>query len=64
MHVMKTAEACVLVVTMDTSLSLAASYNLETKTFSLITDHELDMLLDAIDDKVHVCDECVQVHLL
>ena len=27
------------------------------KPFSLIKDHELDMLLDAIDDKVHICDE-------
>ena len=32
--------------------------NLRTKKpFSLITDHELDMLIDAIDDKVHTCDE-------
>ena len=27
------------------------------KPFSLIKDHELDMLLDVIDDKVHICDE-------
>ncbi len=40
------------------SLDWRASYNLRTKKpFSLITDHELDMLLDAIDDKVHTCDE-------
>jgi len=40
------------------SLDWRASYNLRTKKpFSLITDHELDMLLDAIDDKVHKCDE-------
>ena len=25
--------------------------------FSLITDHELDMLIDALDDKIHTCDE-------
>ena len=32
--------------------------NLRTKKpFSLITDHELDKLIDAIDDKVHICDE-------
>ena len=29
----------------------------EKRPFSLITDHELDMLIDAIDDKVHICDE-------
>ena len=40
------------------SLDWRASYNLRTKKpFSLISDHELDMLLDAIDDKVHTCDE-------
>ena len=27
------------------------------KPFSLIKDHELDMLIDAIDDKIHTCDE-------
>ena len=40
------------------SLDWRASYNLrDKKPFSLITDHELDMLIDAIDDKVHICDE-------
>ena len=40
------------------SLDWRASYNLrDKKPFSLITDHELDMLIDAIDDKVHTCDE-------
>ena len=29
----------------------------EKKPFSLITDHELYMLIDAIDDKIHACDE-------
>ena len=46
------------------SLDWRASYNLRTKKpFSLITDHELDMLIDAIDDKVHICDEwCSDLH--
>ena len=40
------------------SLDWRASYNLrDKKPFSLITDHELDMLIDAIGDKVHTCDE-------
>ena len=40
------------------SLDWRDSSNLrEKKPFSLITDHELDMLLDAIDNRVHVCDE-------
>ena len=40
------------------SLDWRASYNLrDKKPFSLITDHELDKLIDAIDDKVHTCDE-------
>ena len=40
------------------SLDWRASYNLrDKKPFNLITDHELDILIDAIDDKVHVCDE-------
>tara|TARA_X000001036_G_scaffold364358_1_gene348536 strand:+ start:9539 stop:9988 length:450 start_codon:yes stop_codon:yes gene_type:complete len=29
----------------------------EKKPFSLITDHELYMLIDSIDDKIHTCDE-------
>ena len=32
----------------------------ETKTPSLITDHELDMLVDALDDKTYTCDGGVQ----
>ena len=40
------------------SLDWRASYNLrDKKPFILLTDHELDMLIDAIDDKVHTCDE-------
>ena len=40
------------------SLDWRATYNFRAKKpFSLITDHELDMLIDAIDDKVHTCDE-------
>ena len=40
------------------SLDWRASYNLrDKKPFSLITDHELDMLIDAIDDMAHICDE-------
>ena len=40
------------------SLDWRDSSNLRIKKpFSLITDHELDMLIDAIDDKVHTCDE-------
>ena len=40
------------------SLDWRDSSNLrEKKPFSLITDHELDILIDAIDDKVHTCDE-------
>ena len=40
------------------SLDWRASYNLRVKNpFSLLTDHELEMLIDAIDDKVHKCDE-------
>ena len=40
------------------SLDWRDSSNLRTqKPFSLITDHELDKLIDAIDDKVHICDE-------
>ena len=40
------------------SLDWRDSSNLrEKKPFSLITDHELDMLIDAIDDKIHKCDE-------
>ena len=29
----------------------------EKKPFSLIADHELDILIDAINDKAHTCDE-------
>ena len=29
----------------------------EKKPFSLISDHELDILIDAINDKTHKCDE-------
>ena len=40
------------------SLDWRASYNLRTKKpFNLISDHELDMLIDALDDKLHTCDE-------
>tara|TARA_B100000902_G_scaffold350237_1_gene359377 strand:- start:51 stop:503 length:453 start_codon:yes stop_codon:yes gene_type:complete len=40
------------------SLDWRDSSNLrEKKPFSLITDHELDMLIDALYDKVHMCDE-------
>ena len=40
------------------SLDWRDSSNLRIKKpFSLITDHEQDMLIDAIDDKVHICDE-------
>jgi hypothetical protein len=40
------------------SLDWRASYNLRTKEpFSLITDHELDILIDAIDKNIHVCAE-------
>ena len=40
------------------SLDWRASYNLrDKKPFSLITDHELDKLIDALVDKVHTCDE-------
>ena len=40
------------------SLDWRASYNLRTKEpFSLITDHELDILIDAIDNNIHVCVE-------
>ncbi len=40
------------------SLDWRANYNLRTKKpFSLITVHELDMLIDALDDKVHKCNE-------
>ena len=40
------------------SLDWRASYHLRVKNpFSLLTDHELEMLIDAIDDKVHKCDE-------
>ena len=40
------------------SLDWRDSSNLRTKKpFSLITDHELYKLIDAIDDKVHICDE-------
>ena len=40
------------------SLDWRASYNLRVKKpFSLLTDHKLEMLIDAIDDKVHKCDE-------
>ena len=40
------------------SLDWRASYNLyNKKPFSLITDHELDMLIETINDKVHTCDE-------
>ena len=40
------------------SLDWRAIYNLRTKKpFNLISDHELDMLIDALDDKVHKCDE-------
>ena len=38
------------------SLDWRASYNLRDSLW-LITDHELDMLIDALDDKVHKCDE-------
>ena len=40
------------------SLDWRASYNLrDKKPFSLIADKRTSMLIDAIDDKVHVCDE-------
>ena len=40
------------------SLDWRDSSNLRIKKpFSLITDHEQGMLIDAIDDKVHICDE-------
>ena len=40
------------------SLDWRDSSNLRSKKpFSLITDHELGMLIEAIDDKVHTCDE-------
>ena len=40
------------------SLDWRDSSNLRIKKpFSLITGHELDMLIEAIDDKVHTCDE-------
>ena len=40
------------------SLDWRDSSNLRIKKpFSLITDHEQVMLIDAIDDKVHICDE-------
>jgi len=40
------------------SLDWRAGYNLRTKKpFNLITEHELDILIDALDDKVHSCDE-------
>ena len=40
------------------SLDWRDSSNLRTKKpFSLITDHELIMLIGAIDDKDHTCDE-------
>jgi len=40
------------------SLDWRDSSNLRIKKpFSLITGHELDILIDAIDDKVHTCDE-------
>ena len=40
------------------SLDSRDSSNLRTKKpFSLITDHELIMLIGAIDDKDHTCDE-------
>ncbi len=41
------------------SLDWRDSSNLRIKKpFSLITEHELDILIDALDDKVHTCDEC------
>ena len=40
------------------SLDWRDSSNLRIKKpFSLITNHEQAMLIDAIDDKVHICDE-------
>ena len=40
------------------SLDWRDSSNLRIKKpFSLITEHELDILIDALDDKVHTCDE-------
>ena len=40
------------------SLDWRASYNLRTKKpFNLLTDHELDFLVDALDNKKHKCDE-------
>ena len=40
------------------SLDWRDSSNLRSKIpFSLITDHELNILIDTIDDKVHKCDE-------
>ena len=40
------------------SLDWRDSSNLrEKKPFSLITDHELDILIDAINDKAHTCVE-------
>ena len=40
------------------SLDWRDSSNLRTKKpFSLMTAHELYKLIDAIDDKVHICDE-------
>tara|TARA_Y100001935_G_scaffold226061_1_gene203517 strand:+ start:114 stop:566 length:453 start_codon:yes stop_codon:yes gene_type:complete len=40
------------------SLDWRDNSNLRTKKpFSLITDHELGMLIEALDDKEHTCDE-------
>ena len=40
------------------SLDWRTSYNLrEKKPFSLLTEHELEMLSDAIDQREHICDE-------
>ena len=59
MHVTKTAMVCVLLVMMAINILLIGEQIItsEQKPFSLITDHELDMLIDALDDKVHTCDE-------
>ena len=65
---MKTVQACVLAVMMAYTFSLdwRDSSNLRRKKpFSELTTHERDMLVEAIDDKIHKCDRMVfQIYML
>ena len=59
---MKTVRVCALDVMMATHFLLTGEIvriSEPKKPFSELTEHELTMLLEAIDDHIHKCDEGV-----